>query len=144
MSHTFSQANTSTQYSWFFARHYTNHNALISTGNSMLRKQHAKAKETVGQALCCCVNHEYTSRNTIDLSSFWNKCGGHSMFWDQYLLQSHITRHADLYLACCGDRLHSLKHCHGNINIRYSDKCQQARSLAMPWAVCRQTGNAKS
>ena len=27
------------------------------------------------------------------------------MFWDQYLLQTHITRQADLYLDCDGDRL---------------------------------------
>ena len=140
VTHILARKHTPTQYSWFFARHYTNHNTPISTGNIMLRKQHAKAKATVGQALCCCVNHEYT----IDLSSYWNKCRDHSMFWDQYLLQSHITRHADLYLACGRDRLHILKHCHGNINIRYSYKCQQARSLAMPWTLCRQTGKVKS
>ena len=32
----------------------------------------------------------------------------------------------------------------GNNHIRYSDQCQQARSLAMPWALCRQTSNAQN
>ena len=63
VTHILARKQTPTQYSWFSVYHYTNHNALISTGNSMLREQHANA--TVGQALCCSVSHEYT----IGLSS---------------------------------------------------------------------------
>ena len=63
VTHILARKQTPTQYSWFSVCHYTNHNALISTGNSMLREQHANA--TVGQAFCCRVSHEYT----IDLSS---------------------------------------------------------------------------
>ena len=74
----------------------------------------------------------------------WNKCRDHSMIREQYLLQWHISRHANLNLGSCVDRLHILKHCHGNNHIRYSDQCQQARSLAVPWALCRQTGNANT
>ena len=47
------------------------------------------------------------------------------MFRDQYFLQSHISRHANLYLGSGEDRLHILRHCHGNNSIRYSDQCQQ-------------------
>ena len=63
VTHILARKHTPTQYSWFSVCRYINHNALISTGNSMLRKQHANA--TVVQALCCSVSHEYT----IDLSS---------------------------------------------------------------------------
>ena len=63
VTHILARKQTPTQYSWFSVCHYTKHNALISTGNSMLREQHANA--TVGQALCCSVSHEYT----IGLSS---------------------------------------------------------------------------
>ena len=33
------------------------------------------------------------------------------------------------HLGSEGDRLHMLIHCHGNNSTRYSDQCQQARSL---------------
>ena len=56
----------------FFVWHYTKHNALISTGNNMLSKQHAKA--TVSQTLCYIVTRGYP----FDLSSFWNNCRDHS------------------------------------------------------------------
>ena len=46
--HILASKHTPSQYSWFFARYYTNHNALFSTGNSMLRKQHAKAMASAG------------------------------------------------------------------------------------------------
>ena len=42
-THTYTQ---STQLGRFFARHDTKHNALVSTGNSTLRKQHVKATST--------------------------------------------------------------------------------------------------
>ena len=66
----------------------------------------------------------------------------YSMFWDSYLLQSHISRHVDLYLGSDGVRMHILLHCLGNNSICYSDQWQQASSLAVWWALCRQTGNA--
>ena len=72
--------------------------------------------------LCNSVTHGYA----FHLSSFWNKCWDHSMFSDQYLLQSPISQHADLYLGSDGDRLHILRHCHGNNSICYSDQCQEA------------------
>ena len=64
VTHILERKHTPTQYSWFSVCHYINHNALISTGNRMLREQHANA--TAGQALCFSVSHEYT----IDLSSY--------------------------------------------------------------------------
>ena len=48
--HTHSRMHTYTQsiqLSGFFAPHDTKHNALVSTGNSTLRKQHVKATYTV-------------------------------------------------------------------------------------------------
>ena len=121
---------------WFFDRHDSKHNAFISTGNSILRNQHAKATYLF---LCNSVTQGFA----FDMSSLKDKCRDHSMFWDPYLLQSHISRHADLYLGSDGVRMHMLIHCLGNNIICYSDQCQQASSLAMSWALCRQTGNAK-
>ena len=124
---------------WFFDRHDTQQNAFISTGYSILRNQHAKATYT--SAIHC---NSVTEGYAFGMCSFWGKCRDHSMFWDQYVLQSHISRHADLYLGSDGDRMHMLIHCLGNNSICYSDQCQQSSSLAMSWALCRQTGNAKS
>ena len=48
------------------------------------------------------------------------------------------------HLGSEGHRLHMLIHSLGNNSIRYSDECQQARSLNMSGALCRHTVNAKS
>ena len=66
--------------------------------------------------VCCCLTHGVT---------FEKKCRDHSMIWDQCLLQSHISRHTNLYLGSSVDRLHILKHCYGNNHIRYSDQCNR-------------------
>ena len=125
---------------WFFDRHDTKHNAFISTRNSILRNQHAKATYTSASFFAIVyVTQEYA----FDMSSFKDKGRDQSMFWVPYLLQSHISRHADLYLGSDGVRMHMLIHCLENNSICYSDQCQQASSLAMSWALCRHTGNAK-
>jgi hypothetical protein len=88
VTHTLARKQTPTQYSWFSVCHYTNHNALISTGNSMLKEQHANA--TVGQTLCCSVSHE----NTIGLSSSEtsveiNRCFKTNIYCKHTLLGKH-------------------------------------------------------
>ena len=87
VTHILARKHTPTQYSWLSACHYTNHNALISTGNSMLREQHANA--TVGQALCCSVSHEYTidlfsSETSVEI----NRCFETNIYCNHTLLYS--------------------------------------------------------
>ena len=53
------------------------------------------------------------------------------MFWYQYLLQSHITRHAYLNLYVVTEAGFFLRHCHEITTIHYSDQWQHAKSLAI-------------
>ena len=62
--------------------------ALISTGNSMLREQHANATE--GQAHCCSVSHEHTiglssSETRVEI----NRCFKTNIYCKHTLLDKH-------------------------------------------------------
>jgi len=65
-------------------------------------------------------------------------------YW-QYIFFGHnwfgVDHHHSVRCTVTVYRLHIWIHCHGNNSIRYSDECQQARSLAMSLYLPRQLRN---
>ena len=94
----------------------------------------------------------YNSHNIHYIIHIWliflvKQVQDHSMFWDQYLSQSPAHRHrcAGLYLSSLRRRSASFW---GNAlePLVYDTvmKCQQDRSFAVSWALCREADNVKS
>ena len=91
-------------------------------------------------------SHNINHTKHIWLIFFVKQVQDHSMFWDQYLSQSHAHRCAELYLTSDRDRLHFDAIPRKPIvlfTIQHSDEYQQDRSFAGSWALCRETGNVK-